>query len=251
MKDLTGKVFNSWTVLEEGPRDIYGKRTWISKCKCGSIKVIAQGNLESLRTRMCRPCSLEARKLPEKMEDHRLYLTWKSMHSRCNNPNTASYKNYGSRGIKVCERWRSFYLFLEDMYPSYKEGLTLDRVDVDRGYSKDNCRWATVEEQSNNKRDSIKIEYKGKVYTEAQLDRAFNIKRTTMQRRRRAGWTVEELIFGKSNLESIRNITYQGKTYKSLKDIAEDFGIEAGTFRYRIRKGWPLQNAITGENETT
>lgn len=84
--------------------------------------------------------------------NHPLYATWKGMKDRCQNPKTPKYKNYGGRGIQVCERWLDIKNFIEDMYPSYQEGLTLDRIDVDGDYEPDNCRWATLNTQARNTR---------------------------------------------------------------------------------------------------
>ena len=84
---------------------------------------------------------------------HDLYSTWDNMCRRCNNPKHKEYKNYGARGIKVCDRWMDVGNFIEDMYPSWVEGLTLDRVDVNGNYEPDNCRWVTNEIQHRNTRD--------------------------------------------------------------------------------------------------
>ncbi len=88
------------------------------------------------------------------------YNTWRSMKERCNNPANNHYKSYGARGIKVCERWNEFLYFLEDMGERPK-GLTLDRVDNDKGYSPDNCRWADAFVQAANKSDTVMVHING------------------------------------------------------------------------------------------
>ena len=87
------------------------------------------------------------------LSGHKLYKTWESMKARCYNPNNKRYKDYGGRGIKVCDEWLSAKNFIEDMYPSYQEGLTLDRIDVNGNYEPDNCRWTTIITQQRNNRD--------------------------------------------------------------------------------------------------
>ena len=86
------------------------------------------------------------------LRSHRLYKTWAGMKNRCYNEKNPKYKHYGARGIQVCERWLDVKNFIEDMYPSYQEGLTLDRIDVNGNYEPDNCRWATSNTQARNTR---------------------------------------------------------------------------------------------------
>lgn len=77
------------------------------------------------------------------LRKHRLYRTWDGMMQRCHNPNNTKYKDYGGRGINVCERWKDIKNFIDDMYPTFIDGLELDRKNNDKGYSLDNCRWTT------------------------------------------------------------------------------------------------------------
>ena len=87
------------------------------------------------------------------LRQHRLYNTWTNMRERCNNPKIKHYIHYGGRGIKVCDRWWDIANFIEDMYPSYQEGLTLDRIDVNGNYQPENCRWVSTNTQARNTRD--------------------------------------------------------------------------------------------------
>ena len=87
------------------------------------------------------------------LRSHRLYNIWASMYHRCYTKKNPKYKNYGARGIQVCERWLDVKNFIDDMYPDYKEGLSLDRVDVDGNYEPNNCRWTTQNVQAQNTRE--------------------------------------------------------------------------------------------------
>lgn len=95
---------------------------------------------------------------------HPYYMTWKSMRNRCNNPNAINYRDYGGRGIKVCNRWDSFVYFVEDMGVKPTPKHTLERIDNDKGYSPDNCKWATRSEQTYNQRHPSKSGIKGVYY---------------------------------------------------------------------------------------
>ena len=93
---------------------------------------------------------------PHGLTQHPLYGTWRMMKARCYNKNAKAYKDYGERGIKVCDRWLDINNFIEDMYPSWEEGLSLDRIDVNGNYESDNCRWTTNQIQGRNTRDIYK-----------------------------------------------------------------------------------------------
>jgi hypothetical protein len=92
---------------------------------------------------------------------HPLYSIWNGMIQRCTNTTISNYRNYGGRGIKVCDRWNSIELFIEDMYSSYIKGYDLDRIDNNGDYSPDNCRWVTRKDNCNNRRTTAYLEYNG------------------------------------------------------------------------------------------
>lgn len=167
-------------------------------------------------------------------EDHELYSTWKSMLSRCNNPNVSSYKYYGGKGVTVCERWSypgdGFLNFIEDMGERPK-GTTLDRIDVNGNYCKDNCRWASSEIQSTNRTDNVYIEYKGMLFTESQFAKEFGLKRTTVQTRRNKGYSAEEILNGRNR----RKYFVCGKFYNQ-KELAEYLGISPQLLNIRLVK---------------
>jgi len=117
----------------------------------------------------------------------RTYSTWAGMFSRCYNAHNRKYANYGGRGITVCERWKSnFAAFLEDM-GERPEGRTLDRIDNEKGYAKENCRWATPLEQAHNMRTNRSIEYQGMTLNLGQLTSLLGVNRNTLYYRIKRG----------------------------------------------------------------
>jgi hypothetical protein len=125
-----------------------------------------------------------------------LFQTWSNAKSRCSDPNSLPFKDYGGRGITVCEEWKNDFKAFYDwaMANGYKEGLTLDRIDNNQGYSPDNCRWATVKEQSNNRRSNTFLVFCGERKTISQWADDTGISRETLYKRLANGWDIEETL---------------------------------------------------------
>lgn len=120
------------------------------------------------------------------------YISWEGMRYRCYTKTNPSYKFYGGKGIEVCERWDDYNNFLEDMGEKPK-GTSLDRIDFNKNYSPDNCRWATVEEQQNNRSNNNRQLVDGLTMGISQCSRAFNIPRSTLASRMlRCGMSLQE-----------------------------------------------------------
>jgi hypothetical protein len=190
--DLSGKKFGMLTVIKRNGTDNSGKAKWLCSCECGNTTSTTCDSLIHNNTKSCgclkRTCHIKHSKCesPE-------YNTWESMIQRCNNPNSDEYKNYGGRGIIICEDWQSFEKFFADMGERPK-GLSIDRIDNDGNYCKENCRWATREEQSNNTSRTVFYEHDGKVQSITQWAREYNISRTTFDSRLKRGILFEEAI---------------------------------------------------------
>ena len=112
-----------------------------------------------------------------------IYTVFMGMKQRCLNPNQPSYKDYGGRNITICDKWMKYKGFAEDMLDTFEVGLTLDRIDGNGNYCKENCRWATIKIQNNNTRRNRYVEYQGMVKTLSQWGEFFNIKSSTLRQR--------------------------------------------------------------------
>lgn len=148
---LDNTKIGKWFVIKEAPSK-FGSKRYLCKCDCGKQKEIYAQTLRHGKSRGCIDC----RNKKHGLSKSNLYKVWRSMLNRCQSASHKAYKWYGARGIKVCERWKDFLNFFEDMGECPK-GLSLDRINNDGSYELLNCRWATTLEQNNNRRISRKV----------------------------------------------------------------------------------------------
>lgn len=125
---------------------------------------------------------------------HDLWLTWQTMRNRCNNPNAKDYAYYGGRGIKICPRWDSFLLFVEDMDPRPTKKHQLDRRDNNEGYSPENCRWVTRYQQMRNTRRVKMIEHNGEKMCISQWAERVGLGSGVLAERIKSGWSIKDAI---------------------------------------------------------
>jgi len=162
LSDITNKTFNRLTVIKEVEPHITPcgtkKRIFLCKCSCGNEKRVERGLLINGFTKSCGCLSLEntiKRSTTHGLKHHPLYSVWQNMKTRCYNPKTWNYKNYGGRGIKVCDEWRNDFKAFYDwaVNDGYSDGLSIDRRNNDGNYEPSNCKWSTAKEQANNRRE--------------------------------------------------------------------------------------------------
>lgn len=202
--DLTGQKFGRLTIIERAENYIApcGHHTpmWKCKCECGNEYVANPAHLKNGRVKSCGCFNKEkAKKTMTKHGHHntRLYGVWSVMKQRCYNPKSKAYRLYGAEGKTVCDEWlHDFQAFYDwSMSHGYQKGLEIERIDGTKGYSPENCRWATRKEQANNMRTNHLIEYKGKKQTIAQWAEELNMNVDTLYNRvLRYKWSIEKAL---------------------------------------------------------
>lgn len=177
LNDLTGQRFGRLTVIERAENKKDGRAKWLCQCDCGKTTVTTGTNLRTGVTKSCGCYMIECEtaRIKEICTTHgkshtRLYKTWRNMKQRCYNPNNTYYHRYGGRGITVCADWKQNFKAFYDwaMTSGYQDDLSIDRINNDKGYSPDNCRWATRKVQERNKSRNRLVELNGKTKTLAE-----------------------------------------------------------------------------------
>lgn len=192
--DLTGKRFGRWTVLE------YRKKSkWLCKCDCGTIKEVQSTHLKSGCSKSCgcyEHDQLIARNTTHGYNKTPLHYHWLDINKRCSNPKFKQYKDYGGRGIYVCDEWRNNFVAFRDwsLANGYKKGLSIDRIDNDGPYAPWNCRWTDMVTQNNNKRSNRKIVVNGVEKTLAQWSRDYGINESVIRGRIKRGWKEDDAV---------------------------------------------------------
>jgi hypothetical protein len=150
--DLFGQVFGKLTVMVRVGTDGHGNVTWKCRCECGETTVVSCNSLRSGKTTSCT-CSMGS--WTHRKSETGAYRSWAGMLQRCKNSNNPRYKDWGGRGITICERWLKFENFYKDM-GDRPVGKTLDRRNNSLGYFKRNCMWSTPKEQAQRRRPKMR-----------------------------------------------------------------------------------------------
>lgn len=182
MVDITNKKYNHLKVIKLDHRDDKGILYWLCECDCGNRKVVNGNSLKNGNIKACG--CLQGGKTKYKYSNKKIYKKWQHMISRCENKNDISFKNYGARGIKVCNEWKNYDVFAKwSLDNGFKENLELDRIDVNGNYEPNNCRYITNLENRRNKRNTLRYDYKGKNLTLKEIADINNISYRTLWKR--------------------------------------------------------------------
>jgi hypothetical protein len=197
--DLTGQRFGRLIALRRQENDQFGKARWLCRCDCGGETITRSNTLRKRETRSCGCLHAEAVRRSRRTHGRSrsyLYRIWCSAKARCHNPTDAHYKDYGARGITMCDAWRaSFAQFLADVGERPSPHLTLGRKDNNGPYNPENCRWESYKQQGQNKRDTILVRYKGKALTLGEWATRLGIAETALYYRlRTSGWSIQRTL---------------------------------------------------------
>lgn len=206
--NLIGQQFDRLTVIKCAGKNRSGNYQWLCQCKCGKKVVISSYSLRIGKTRSCGCYRTDLllqrtakRKIPgitENGKQTKIYCIYDSMKQRCYNPNHHAYKNYGGRGIKVCDRWlepngQGFLNFRRDM-GERSPGMTLDRIDNNGNYCPENCKWSNWVEQNQNTSHNNWITIDNITQCMAAWCRKQKLPRSTVENRIKRGWNIKEAL---------------------------------------------------------
>jgi len=218
--NLTGRRFGALLVVRrEGTKQSWA--AWLCQCDCGNMKILSTMQLKDPYTKSCG-CFNKSRKTLKNMgltSSNPIYASWSAMKNRCNSLSSIYYPTYGGRGIKVCDEWLDKNTGFMNFYNwchknSWEKGLHLDRIDNDKGYSPDNCRWVTSQENNRNRGISRRLPLNGYLYNLhdlCELSRCTPLPNTVWSRYRK-GWSVADCLFFPVGLSKT------SKKYKDNKD---------------------------------
>ena len=201
-----GQRFGRLTVIGSERRTQGRGWLWIVRCDCGTVKRVAPVDVRKGAIRSCgcyhdEVCTARATKFKHSVyENKRLYGIYNGIKKRCYNKNEPRYRDYGARGIVMCDEWLNpvdgFDKFVDwSLSYGYADNLSIDRIDVNGNYSPDNCRWLTLSEQNGNKRDTVWVKYKGEMVRFQELcKRSVVSYDTTHDRVFKRGWDIERAL---------------------------------------------------------
>ena len=196
--DLKGRRFGRLVVL--GKAEKQGtSQLWMCRCDCGNITKIRTNGLVKLGRDSCGCGTSEkigkARFLHGETNSH-LYSVWRGIKKRCLVPTTTGYKNYGGRGIKICDEWANDYLCFRDwaLKNGYRQGLEVDRIDVNGNYEPSNCRFITDKGQANNRRNNVHLTLNGETKTLQEWADVLGVERSLLSERKKLGWNDYDIL---------------------------------------------------------
>lgn len=202
-KNLKEHRFGMLLVLDRVASTPSGQSQWLCRCDCGIEKTVRGYLLTNGRQKSCgcnnpnkthNPRYIKHGHSRRNGKCNPTYGCWSAMIGRCFDPSKPEYARYGKIGIIVCDRWRTYQNFLDDMGPRPSPKHSIDRIRNTGGYEPGNCRWATTKEQGRNRTNNHQLTYNGITLTIAEWSEQCGVKRTTIHHRLKAGWPIEKVL---------------------------------------------------------
>ena len=231
----------------------YKKEFYKCQCDCGNVKSIVKYSLTNKLTKSCGCLNRET--ISSIFKKHgktktKIYSIWGTMKDRCYRAKNKDYINYGGRGITVCDEWKkdfmSFYNWAIDN--GYKEGLSIERIDVNKNYCPENCTWIPLKEQVKNKSNTVYFTYNGETQTALYWAKKYNIDVILLKSRiKKYGWSIEKALttpVTKGGHYDVQQFNYKNESH-TLKEWSEILSININTLRDRLRQGWTIEDAFT------
>lgn len=204
--DITGAKYGMLTVICRAENAPKGIARWKCRCDCGNIVIVRGGNLKNGSVKSCgclKGISNKSRSI-HGMSNTRLYQSWVNMKRRCYCDTHFAFKNYGARGIKVCDKWKnSFESFAEwSLSNGYSDDLTIERIDNDGDYEPTNCKWISLGEQADNRRSCWKITYRNETHNLSEWCKIFKKDYALVYNRiYKNKWNFERAMFEPVHIE--------------------------------------------------
>lgn len=263
--DGIGKKYGDWTQLGAEfliPFETRWQHVAVCECKCGQISVVRLSHLKYKKSSGCKLCrGFKARRIIHGMANTREFKIWGGIKKRCLNKYCPAFKNYGGRGIVICDEWKTdFMAFYKHVGPSPSNQHEIDRIDNDGNYEPGNVRWVVRQQNSRNTRRNKTYRYKGKDYILTDLADIAGIDRRTIAARLKSGWSVSDAVeipkdlyhhgglrserwVEANNNKHQRNFRYKEVDY-SVCELSLLCGLSVGVIRYRLRNGWSVERAV-------
>lgn len=244
VNNLIGRKFGKLLVIERSGSDKNGQALWKCICECGTSKIISGHDLISKKGTKSCGCSRRYNTGLYKhgLSNTRLHSIWRSIQGRCYNPKNKSFHFYGGRGIKVCNEWlldfMSFYNW--SINNGYQENLTIDRIDSNKNYCPENCRWVDRTQQANNTRRNRLIEHNGEIKTLSEWSKILDFNYSTVQTRMKKGYSFEQAI--DKNFEKKKN--FKSESNRDIANKCKEYGVSYKLVSQRIKSGWDLEKAL-------
>jgi len=235
-KNLTGQRFSRLIVIERVKNHIQPNGSqyvqWLCKCDCGNEVIVLAGHLVSGHTKSCG--CLHKEKLTKHGKSRtKIYQVYRDMKARCYNPNCKPYKNYGGRGIKICNEWKNNFKIFYDwaINNGYQDNLTIDRIDVNGNYEPSNCRWVNKYIQSRNRRTNRYITYNNETHCITDWAEIYGIRKDIIKYRLEHNWSIEKTLTTPVAKKKTHKVicVETNKIYKSTVDASKKTNIRVTT----------------------